>query len=177
MENSVVMPSEEQPKLTHQEIVNLFVITLADVYTSKSCLMILLPSIVCKTTSNELKFTILNLGTIINGQRIRLRLAIMLLQKGAEPKDIIGNLDLDKFLHGHVGEKSIETDAIILTHLIVAEAIEIASFKLLSDLAVNLYPRTVAALMNLSLKEAIDSKRTLENLLTNSYLIPARCGA
>jgi len=170
MDTPVLHDSALQPKLTQAAILNLFVITLADVYTLKSMLLLQLPIMVAQACSSELKMLIINSGTIINGQRIRLSLAITLLKKGTEPQEIKGNLNLENYLSGHITSKSFETDAILLTHLIVAESTEIAFLGLLSRLAVSLYPRAVGELINVSLKDARANKKTLETLFIKSLI-------
>lgn len=102
-----------------------------------------LPKLAGHAFSNECKLLIVNLGTVANGQLIRLRLAAELLRAGKTIKPVVipGYLDLGNYLFSNLIDKSGKSDTKLLTHLIIQQSIEVTSLTILAGLAVTLHPQ------------------------------------
>lgn len=164
-------PSElpyEQPKLTNLEVMDIFITLLSELHRNKEALINTLPYIASQAHSMEVKMLILESATVINGQLIRICLAKALLGITLYSKSPIfdGCLNLERYLKGNEEGKSPKVDAIILTHLVIAEGSEVDAFATLTTLGKTLKPKSVVKLMSLCCKEAMLSKRALKVMLS-----------
>ncbi|WP_121810345.1 DUF892 family protein [Mucilaginibacter kameinonensis] len=167
MENLDKKLSLRQTRLTASQTKSLFITILSDIHSSKLALIESLPFFSSMAFAKDVKLLMLESATIINGQIIRVCLAKTLLglSFSGKPPMLNGCLNLKEFLKEHVNAKCPETDAIILAHLIIAEGIEIDSFKILTGLSKSIKPKDISRLIALCYKEAKHSKNSLQAML------------
>ncbi|WP_114940808.1 DUF892 family protein [Mucilaginibacter endophyticus] len=162
---SVLTPAQQ--RLTQSEATDLFITILSDVHSTKATLIDHLPFIVSKAYAKDVKLLLLESGTMINGQMIRLCLVQtqLGLSFSTKPPMLNGCLNLDHYLKTNLKAKSSKSDAIILTHLIIAEAIEIEALRILIELARNIKPKGVVKRLSVCCTEARQNKKVLKEML------------
>ncbi|UOE52407.1 DUF892 family protein [Mucilaginibacter sp. SMC90] len=167
MEKFPEVPTISQQRLTRSEKTDLFITILSDVHNSKVALINHLPFFVSRAYAKDVKLLLLESATIINGQLIRVCLTknLLGLTLTTQAPMLNGCLNLEQFLKENINSKSPKTDVIILTHLIIAEGIEIDAFRVLLSLAKNIKPKSIVKLMSVCCKEAHQSKKALKAML------------
>lgn len=154
-------------KLNKSETTDLFTTILSDVHNTKVSLVDHLPFIVSGAYAKDVKLLLLESGAVINGQIIRLCLIETQLGLNfiTKPPMLNGCLNLEQYLKSNINGKSSKSDVIILSHLIIAEGIEIDAFKILIGLAKGIKPKSVIKLLSLCCREAHRSKKALKTML------------
>ncbi|SEM85872.1 protein of unknown function [Mucilaginibacter gossypiicola] len=157
--------SDESRESTAKE---LFLKTLADVYFIKSSAVSSLGSIASRVVNTDCKLLVLQLGTAMNGQILRLKLITSLianngiiLEPRSQPYDEIVN-----YLKASDQEGAMAKDAIILSRFLVVNSTEISSFKLLIKVAPVLKTKMVRHHLKICLTEATVEKTILETKLS-----------
>lgn len=145
----------------------LFLKTMADVHFIKFSAVSSLGSIASTLVNTDCKLLVLQLGTVMNGQILRLKLIASLLASNGifwepptRPHDEVIN-----YLRASDQDGSEAKDAIILSRFLIINCTEISSFKLLIKLAPVLKTKMVGHHLKVCMTEATAEKAILETKL------------
>jgi len=161
----------ESHQLSQSEITDIFVKVLSDTYSLKKFLLSQLPKMTYKSKDMHLKMLIVNSGSYLNSEMLRMEIAMKQLNKVlTNDLSIVGDgLDFEKYLLKDIDQASIYNDVKLLNHLMLLVGIEINSFRLMAVLSKHLKPKTINELMNLNLSGAIKYQKMLLDTY-NSYI-------
>ncbi|UOE47249.1 DUF892 family protein [Mucilaginibacter sp. SMC90] len=158
----------ERDKSRDITIRELFLKTLSDVHIIKFSAVSSLSSIAAKVERTDCKLLVLQLGAVMNGQILRLKLIASLLANNSiilepHPMPLDGIVG---YLRAGDLEGSVAKDAIILSRFLAITCIEISSFKLLIKLAPTLKTKMISHHLKVCLTEATTEKTILEARLS-----------
>jgi ferritin-like metal-binding protein YciE len=156
------------PILKKNEVKDLIVRTLIDIYGLKTHLLGYLPTMASKAQYRELKLAIMDSSIDLKAQLLRLNM-IMAILKNESLRDGVsesGKLNLKSYIISTTEElASFETDSALLIHLLMIESLQITSFRMLKKLAARLKNHAIFDLVDENLKDTLDNRRVLEKIM------------
>ncbi|RYY37717.1 MAG: hypothetical protein EOP46_01645 [Sphingobacteriaceae bacterium] len=161
----------QKNQLSRSEISETFVKVLSETYMLKKFMLSQLPEMTYKSQQPRLKMMIVDLGCSLTTEMLRMEIAMKQLKVTYLLNDsvVAEGLNVKTYLLHDITSVSLYNDAKLLHHLMLILGIEANSFRLLTVLSKQLYPRSVHKLMKMNLEDATRSERKLLTTY-NTYL-------
>ncbi|MET3980657.1 ferritin-like metal-binding protein YciE [Mucilaginibacter sp. UYP25] len=163
----------KEGRLNKQEMLDMFLQTLTDIYHVKKYLLTYLPEMAKRSNIQNIRYSILNASTDINSQVMRLDMILAIIRSESESEIIInkGELRLDTYIRSTLKKsEDYKTNIALISHFIMLESIEIASFELLTTMSCCIRNPTIKDMIHQNLTEAKNNKKVFQELLSNYIL-------
>ena len=161
--------------LNKKEVTSIFVDTLTDIYTVKTHLLDYLPSMAQNATAMSLKLAILDTSIDIKAQLVRLDMAMKMLREMLDlsSRESYNDFNLNKYMRsGLDNENPYKTDVALLTHLIMIETIQVATFTMMKLMSHAFNNKAIHDLIRDNLRDATENL-VIFNAMMVAHLAPA----
>jgi len=161
--------------LNRKEITSIFIDTLTDIYSVKSHLLDYLPSMAQTANAKALKLAILDTSIDVRSQLIRLDTAMSILKEQLQltARDNFNDFNLNSYLRSTLSKADpYTTDIALLTHLIMIETIQVATFTMMKQMSHAFENKAIHDLIRDNLNDATENLVIFKAMM-NAHLAPA----
>ena len=161
--------------LNKKEVTSIFIDTLTDIYMVKTHLLDYLPSMAQNATAMSLKLAILDTSIDVKAQLLRLDMAMKMLREMLDlsSRESYNDFNLNKYMRSGVDNANpYKTDVALLTHLIMIETIQVATFTMMKQMSHAFNNKAIHDLIRDNLRDATENL-VIFNAMMVAHLAPA----